>query len=404
MLFFFIYILSVILFGSIAIGPFSIRVYMTCAMMLYLLVQTFKSASSKYIPVGHSLLGLYLAFLAVMGISLMFNGEIVEYGYLKKLLAYHLVCIVTFIAIERYLNNYIDLQKIILLLAAVLLLNNVVTILQYYDNQIGWVVGSVFIDIESNIDYASTHETLLGSSQTPGIMGGVVRNAFFIAVVTPLVLVFTDNRNTKFIRILGLIIATSSVIACFMTQQRTALLLILIALGVYIYSEFLRKPILTLLLAFAAYCLFLRDWQINPEDLGRFVDNTDDMRLRLYAAAIDYINQHPIFGGPMEFQRIAGLSSHNLIFDSWIFAGIGGLLVMLVLFVKTVIKGVGTMIMGLKQNHQNGYFIFTALSTLNAMAYGLFHNTSYLTGDVIIFISLPIMLKLVELRNNNVIA
>ena len=57
------------------------------------------------------------------------------------------------------------------------------------------------------------------------------------------------------------------------------------------------------------------------------------------------------------------------------------------------------MIVGLRKN-QDGYMIFTALSALNATLYGLLHNTSYLTGDVIIFISLSIMLKVIELRNN----
>ncbi|MDD6150483.1 MAG: O-antigen ligase family protein [Bacteroides sp.] len=396
--FIYIFILSVVLFGSITVGPLSIRVYVTSVMMLYLVSKTINNRSFKYIPIGHSLLRLYIAFLVLMGFSLMFNGEIFEYDYFRKLLAYHLVCIVAFLAIERFVNNYINLQRIILLLSLTLLLNNIVTILQYFDSSMGWAIGMAFDDIESNIDYASTHETMLGASQTPGIFGGVVRNAFYIAVIGPLVLTFTDIRNKKFIRLLGVIIVVTSVISCFMTQQRTAFALILLSLGVCMYSEFRRKPILVLLFALTI-CGLLYRYRLSTDDLGRFADNTDDMRRGLYVAAIDYIAQHPIFGGPMEFQRTAGLSSHNLILDSWIFAGFGGFIIMLILFIKTIIKGVKTMIVGLRKN-QDGYMIFTALSALNATLYGLLHNTSYLTGDVIIFISLSIMLKVIELRNN----
>lgn len=404
MIFFYLFILAIALLGSVTIGPLSIRVYMTCLMIIYLAYQNVRGVHKSYFREDHSLLNLYVVFLIAMGISLGCNGEIFEYEYLKKMLAYHLVCVVTFIAIERYVNSYNDLRRTIILLGGILLLNNIVTYLQYSGSPIGWAIGMAFSDITSNIDYATEHETLLGASQTPGIIGGVVRNAFFIAVISPLLLVLTDNRNSLYIRLFGIVVFATSIVSCFMTQQRTAFALILVAIVVYVYSEFRKKPLLVIFLMAIICYVVSSNLDINNSDLGRFADNTDDTRNRLYAAAIDYITQYPVFGGPMRFQRMAGLSSHNLILDSWIFAGLGGFFIMVILFLKTIVKGATNLIVGFKTNAQDRYMVFTALSTLSAMAYGLFHNTSYLTGDVIIFISLSIMLKVIALRNNNVAA
>ena len=126
MLFFFSFIIATLLLGSIMIGPLSIRVYMTCIMIFVLLFDNLKKTiNCNYIKIDSSFIKFYVAFLIVMGLSQLFNGDFIEYEYVKKLLAYHLVSIVLFLAIQRYINTYRDLQNIILLVSTILLINNI---------------------------------------------------------------------------------------------------------------------------------------------------------------------------------------------------------------------------------------------------------------------------------------
>ena len=194
MLFFFAFLLSIILLGSITVGPLSIRVYATVAMVFFLFYNSTKGRK-QIISIDHYQLNIYVLFLIWMGIAQLLNGEILEYQFFKKLLAYHFVSIVAFLSIEHYVNTVQDLKNTMLVLIGIMLINNVATILQFVGNDIGWSIGMFFGDNQDNIDFIGTHDTLLGFSRTPGILGNVVNNAFAIAVLTPLSLCLVNDSS-----------------------------------------------------------------------------------------------------------------------------------------------------------------------------------------------------------------
>lgn len=327
-----------------------------------------------------------------MGLSQLIVGEIIEYQYFKKLLAYHFVCIITFLAIERFVNNRTDVSIVILLLTCVMLLNNITTIFQFIGNNIGWSIGQFFGDISENVDFAESHDTILGFSRTPGIFGNVVNNAFAIAVFSPLALCLLNNNTKGFLKIFALVSYIIAFVACFMTQQRAAFYLLLFCLVVYLFVAIKKNAIIFVVLSVLAM-IFLDDLNFDNMDIGRLSETTSDSRSRLYKHAYAFISEHPILGGPMSFQKMAGVSSHNVALDSWIFAGFFGFITMIVLICKTLISGINTFIKGLNVAGQDRYKIFCSIAVINAMAYGFTHNTSYLTGNVIIFIALALMLK-----------
>ena len=76
MLFFFTFLISIILLGSVAIGPFSIRVYVTIAMMLFLFYKGTKGGNN-IISIDHGQLNIYVLFLILMGLAQLLNGEII---------------------------------------------------------------------------------------------------------------------------------------------------------------------------------------------------------------------------------------------------------------------------------------------------------------------------------------
>lgn len=386
------FIISVVLLGSITVGPLSIRVYMTVVMMIHLLWLSSSKKYNKYIATDYIFIKLYILFQVFMGVALLLNGEIFEYQFFKILLAYHLVSIITFGAIENYVKSYQDVNRTILLLSVIMLINNTATILQYLGNDIGWAIGMLLGDIQNNMDFLDFHESLLGYSRTPGIFGSVVNNAFAIAVFSPLplCLVNRDNRTVyKIFAIASLIVAS---VACFMTQQRAAFYLFLLCFAIYLFVAIRKHAIIIVVLGVLAM-LFVDGLNFDNMDIGRLSKTTDDARSGLYKHAFEFISEHPILGGPMSFQRMAGLSSHNVALDSWIFAGFFGFVTMMILICKTLQSGIKTFIRGINVKGQDRYMIFCSVAVINAMVYGFTHNTSYLTGNALIFIVLALMLK-----------
>lgn len=401
MFFFYAFLLSVTLLGSIAVGPISIRVIMTIFMVLYLAHLKAHKIQKVYKLIDHNFLKIYILFLILMGIAQLLNGEIVESQYLKNLLAYHFVCIITFIAIEHYINSYYDLRRVILLLTIVMLLNNITSILQFIGNDLGWRIGMFFSDIQDKADSADIYDSLLGISLTPGFFGNVVNNAFAIAVLCPLSLSLIDKPTNLFLKIFVVVSIIIAFITCFVTQQRAAFALFVVSIAIYMFVVFKRNFYLSLL--FILIILFIgtkTDITDLDIDVGRLSKTDNDDRIDLYIYAFKFISEHPILGGPMSYQKLAGLSSHNIALDSWIFAGFLGFITMMVLYTKTIVVSIKTMVKGIMVNAQNRYMVFCSLSVLIAMIYGLSHNTSYLTGNVIIFIPLALMLKTTKIKYN----
>lgn len=396
MLILIVYLYAIILCGSINIGPISIRVIATCAMMIYLIVS--KAKKKNYQRIDKSYIWLYLVFSIIMGLMLLINGEFSEFEFVKKFLAYNLVAIISFISIEVFVITPKQLKIVILSLLVLILVNNVITILQYQGNPFGWAVGYLFADIDKLVERSSEHDSLLGMSITPGIFGDVVKNAFYISVLTPLSLCFI-NEKPKFIYSLFIsIIICSSFVAVFMTQQRSAFAILILMAIAWVFIFLRKHPIASICIVLSILLFALvtfADFSVpNNADLGRLAETGDNEREKLKIQAIDYILANPIVGGPVAFIKKTGLSAHNLILDSYIYAGIFGFIIMMILYAKTIWLSFGIIRKEILRSNISYAIIFFAVSVLSAMLYGLFHNTSYLSGEVIIFILLSLLLKI----------
>ena len=186
-------------------------------------------------------------------------------------------------------------------------------------------------------------------------------------------------------------------LAVYATQQRTAFGLVAFSLLVYLVCT-LKKASSWILLVLLVIFAF---WSVTHIEWGRLLENDNTDRQVLWQKAVAYISEHPLFGGPMAFQRQAGMSSHNIILDALIFSGLFGGMCVIYLFLKTLAVSITYLLLGFRNIKERYLIIFSALSVLNAMLYGLFHNTSYLTGDEVIFITLAIMLKSIVLSPIN---
>lgn len=329
-----------------------------------------------------------------MGVSLLANGEFEEYQFIKKFLAFNFVSIIAFFAIDSFVSSFEKMRQFIVCLLLLIVFDDIVTILQYLGNPVGWALGYVFSDIDKFAETAENKSSLLGISLTPGILGHVVNNAFYISMVTPLCFALIGKKTKwfKWVFIGGVFIL--SAVAVYMTQQRAAFYVLLLSLFILAYMYFKRHPLL--ILSILVICLIIPAFSMDVSmdiDYGRLTQTTDTSRERLIEEASTFIGKHPLFGGPVSFLKITGLPAHNIILDSYINAGFLGFIVMMILYVKTSFKSIKRIVVGFNVRKDNFVILFTAYALLGCMFYSLTHNTSFLSGEVMVFILLALMLK-----------
>jgi hypothetical protein len=323
--------------------------------------------------------------------SLLINGEVIEFGFFKYCFAYYLVCIIAYFAINIYVNDHIAIYRLIFLLSLLMLLNNITTILQFYDNSIGWGIGRLFGNIDEFEMYSGRSDTLLNHSKVTGILGSPVKNAFYITVISPLFLI---KFNKKINIVYYLFVYTTSLFACFCTQQRAGFFLTILIFILWFILKFKNKSIL--LIPIISY-LFIN--YFNNLEYGRLVDSDNSSRIYLLSKGINFIERNIFWGGPVKYLREVGLSTHNIVVDSWIQSGLFGFIIMMFLYLKTIYESIILSIKAIIRRNIN--LVIISLTLLITMIYGLTHNTSYLSGDVIIFIILAMTLKLKQLNNAN---
>ena len=389
-LFFILFVIAVLTCGSINIGPFSLRVYAT-VLMLFFLIIAYKKGVQSDLHITRGYIWLYLSFVIYLFIALVLNGGIGQYDYFRKALAYYLVCCVAFFAVDYFVDSYKQIRYLVIAFSLLILFDSLITILQFNSNLVGWRIGTFFRGIDQWSDIAGTQGVDVGVSILPGIFGHPVANAFFLAVTTPLLLSMLAN-NRSFLGIayyLGVI--SLSVIACYYIQQRAAFfLLILILLFHFIKFIFTNKSPLLIPLTIIVVALVLFSFMdLSSFNWGRLTDSTNSDRQSLWNMAFVVINDYMILGNPNVYNSQSELSAHNVLLDSFVASGIIGFILMSILFFKTLfVSAVYSFI-----NKCSVYSRVFAYSVFISMVMGLFHNTSYYTGEVIIFICLALLLK-----------
>lgn len=402
--FFILYIISVLTFGTIYVGSFSVRVLMSVMMLGYLFVYYRKEKVVGHI--GYEYMKLYIASLLVMGLMLFVNGDIYQYGFLKKIISHYLICGITYYAINLFIHDKKDLVMLSKALVVLILIDSAITILQYHNDPIGWVVGQLFSDISENEEFFENYDSAVGVSITPGIFGHVVNNALNLAVLTPLLFMVVYDKNTSLIyKLLSFLTMLVSIYACALTQQRAAfVLLIFQILSLLYYLAGKRKILLVCITILLPAFIFVGADSFSSMDsdiLGRFASTQSESRDFLFEKAFEYISSHFLVGGPMRYTAITGYSAHNIILDSLITGGVFLFCAIMALYIKTIRKSFH-IIFEIKSQRNNFHVLVLAESLLCLMIYGLFHNVSYMTGDVIVFILLTLTLKYYKIKDNKI--
>lgn len=323
---------------------------------------------------------------------LLINGELMEYGYFRRLFAYHLPCFVTFFAIFYKVNSKKEIEFVVLFLVIIALFDSIITVMQARGSALAWAIGTILTPLENIEGPASRVDAFLGYSIIPGIFGGVVRNGYFLASFFPLGLLYVDNIRNPFKFFLFVLCTIVIMYAIFITQQRAAFYLSLLSLSIFFCLRLVRKPGMFILIGILLlFFITSIEGIINGLNLGRLSETHDDAREAIRGDALTFIQDNWLVGAPMKFQSHS-LSAHNLAIDGLIFSGIFGFIALMTFAIKSLIQCARCCIKYLKG--QSSLIVLTiALSLLSCILYGFTHNTSVLTGEPVIFILLALFFK-----------
>ena len=388
------------LFGSYLIGPFSIRVYVAIVVIIYLLYK--KIILKEHFNLSYSSIRIYLLFLFFTLIAKIFSGPFEIDGFLKDLLAMHLISIISYIAIDLLVKNQKQVQIILILFISIGLLNSIISILQYNGNPTGFIIGQFFAS--SNMEYISDLETRfltfpelqLGAFAVPGIFGHGASNGGMNATLCILSLYFIFGREKRLWWV-ALIIFAISIVGNFVIQERSPMGLLAIFTS-FIIWKYSSKGLLIFLCIVGGFMLFYFDVfsVLDPEKIGRFADITkfDSDRQRLVQNAIAFISDHWFLGGDYLYHQMYGLTPHNFILHAFIYSGLFGALTVFVLFIKIIIDAGRILIcdkIGIP-------VFFFSCALIIFLANGFTHSSSLITGDNIIWLLYALILRDVQLE------
>lgn len=389
---FIFFFISVFLFGSFLVGPVSLRVFSTVIMIILLVANYNKIRRMK---LSNRYIQLYCLFLLFMSTAMIYNGEYEEFELVKNLLAFHLVCIVSYYATRYYVANTKALNYVSLVIIWIVFLNAVVTIMQYFSMPEGWTINLTLTGNRNEmiVDYSDTlyeGEALLGTAKTPGLFDSVVVNSMFISTfgLVPFVLLSKHSSNSSYIKNLsywGCLVL--SVTACYMCQERSAIIMYLLAI-IYLFWKQFEKGSIIGAITLIAFLVLGMNYFNNVDDIGRFSDFSvaNDVRTSIWEKAGTFISENLLWGGPLKFLRMADHMPHNFFFNAFIYGGLLGGMVVILLFFMIIIKAIKTVV----ANHNSSGRVF-GVALISYLLQGMFHNASLVTGSATIFVLLALI-------------
>lgn len=393
MILYLFFLVSVLVLGSFLIGPLTGRVWMVVLMFLYILLFADKNKLKNKNVYTYML--VFVIYIFLLFLAQIVNGDMERYG-ISWLLANHFVSIVAFIATYYIITTKSQkmFEIVIITLMVLLAVDSIVTILQYNNNEVAWGVN-IFITqgrneelkefMESSVGY---QDTLAGIAKTPGIFNSVVINAIFLASFGILPFCFFQNKS-KYLKILSLVVIALTLAACFVCQERAALLVYTASL-MFLYLKNSNTRSIGILLLIIV-CFGLINIGSSYFDFGRYEEKgmlSNDVREDIWGRFGEFFTNNWMWGGASHFEMFSGgHMPHNFFLNAFAFGGILGGFVVISLFFVILIRIYRTVFS--KRTTKTTRVL--AMALLSILAQSFVHNMSLVSGDVLTFILLGLM-------------
>ncbi len=395
MAFFYLFLFASLVLGTFTVGPFSIRVYLTVAMTVYLVIVGRKDSNDES-KMPYTILGLVSIYLIFTALSLTMCGELVKSDFPKSLLSLYLTCFVTFFAFNHFVRTPQQLKSSIIFLIAVVAVNCLVTILQYLGNPIGIGIALGLInDPEVQADILSGQSfglNTFGNDLTIGIFNYTFINANYIAIVGLMVFGIWESSQNKISKSCCLCLFVMFVYSSFVTQSRTPFILLLLCSLFIILKGFMKNRTgIIVAVGFILLLFIIVPIILDTVDFGRLFESDNyekDPRQKIWDYCIDFIVEHPMWGGPILFEETYNLAPHNYFLSAFITSGLLGGLVATFIYFYVLLNSLNIF---LKKHSMMECSLAGAVLIYSAGS--LFHNASIISGDTMFFIAYSLMLK-----------
>lgn len=337
-----------------------------------------------------------------MIITQLLNEEIVQSGLSKDLLATHYISILTYFAIDIYVQTRKTALIITIVILSIMMFDAVVTYFQYINLPIGWYLGQIFFNVKdvkldkilATVDHYNG-QLLLNMSLAGGIFGDSVKNGYLLTSYGILAICFALKKSFHWSSVLGWICIAVFVSTSFMVQQRMAFIILCIMILYFIF-RYSSKVLVVIMLMIATYMILFHSVELDNDNMGRLshfeVDNT---RIYIYSNAWDFVQNYIFLGGPVTFYTKYGVYPHNFFFNAFIYGGFLGALIVIYLFFEMLWYGFRVII--------SGHTLLTldmvyAAGLISFLLIGLTHNSSLITGDTSIWFLLAMMIRINQLN------
>jgi len=333
-------------------------------------------------------------------LAFVFNGEFNDYGFDRQILAFYLPCFVMYYAIMYFIKDKKRFNITIYFLLAIILFNCIVTQLQFYGNPIGKLIAVALTsstDVRANIisDNDINTDLLFGQGIPIGVFGFVFSNANNTATIGLMSLIVYFNTRKRILRYGSLGLLFLCAFNCFLIQERTAFFSMAMMATYLLYKEYDKKKRIFLFVLILIGLIFVLPSFWDSDSMGRLTDFDlkEESRIDVWALAFDFIITHPLWGGPVAFEKISSVAPHNYFLNAFITCGLIGGLLAIILFFRTTIYAV--------RNLFNNRSITTQVLAGSYCLYSagcLFHNASLISGDTLVILLYALFLKNISLN------
>lgn len=370
---------------------------MTVVMAVFLFIKK-KGVRTLYNKnLSHHFIYVFFLFVLVAILTLLLNGQLIDYNFPKTILAYYFPSVIVLLSINHHVDSEVKLVHLIFFLMVIMIINSLVSVLQFIGNPIGKAIALLLITetesreiimYDAGVDFSKIYG---GEGFAFGLMSSTFTNANWLATIgvlsSAMVFYYKKFKN----RIIAISIVALFLITCIMTQGRAPAMAFLFSIFIILLKAPISKKYKSaiMVLIFMAIILYVPSL-VESGVLGRIGENQSldsDSRAGIWPLCIDFIISHPL-GGPVLFSAIEPRGAHNYFLGSLInFGYVGGLIAIYLYFyvIRLAIK--------ILLSNKSFFAISSALALLTYQLNSLAHNASIVSGDALFFIIFGLMLK-----------
>ena len=370
---------------------------MTVIMIIYLIIQLSINKRRIKHKMPRDFIYLFVLFIIMAAFALVANGDYKAFDYTKLVLANYLNCVVTFFAIDFFVDDHKAQKKVLLFICILISIDAIITIFQHFGNPIGQAIAFALTTSaeykETMLNNADlTRGVLFGKELPVGFLGYVHTNATYLATMGLIPLLFFLTSHNVILKGINGFFTFLCLYACYCTQERAAAFLFLLtALAIIYYSLRGKSFIIIFIIALIIlFIIMILSSMLSEGDLGRLSNLNDESNVRktIFEDAFKFVPNHLLFGGPVEFSRINQAGGHNIFLNGLINFGIIGSLVGFYLYFRIIFESCAIF-----KNNRKIIIKGFAGSILVYSGICLFHNASIISGDTLIFLMYPLFLK-----------